>query len=243
MKTFVVDLPRYPLLQHAFLRRVSTNAALGGIISLRVADELARRAVEKQIYGLGLLCLIMLPFLALCPETKAAGPSPLVGREAPHFRVESGDGRVLDKGMLRGKVVVLFYESKDSLAKSRPLKKALSAFYNEQRKEEQELILRVPVINCTAAVWPFRGIWKRELVENSKRVGMTVYGDWDGKMAISFGMKSDDTNLVIMDKKGRVRFFHTGVVTGEGEGVNGLKKLLKDLVAEGHEKEISAKKS
>ncbi len=209
-----------------------------------VDDEFARRrAVKKQICCLGLLCLITLPFLTLCPETKATGPSPLVGREVPYFRVQSGDGRILDAGMLRGKVVVLFYESRDSLAKSRPLKKTLNAFYNEQRKEEQGMILRLPVINCTAAVWPFRGIWKRELIENSKRVGMTVYGDWDGKMAISFGMKSDDTNLVIMDKKGKVRYFHTGVVAAEGEGVNGLKKLLKDLVAEGHEKEIPAKRS
>jgi predicted transcriptional regulator len=181
--------------------------------------------------------------LALCLAAPAAVPSPLVGREAPYFRVESGDGRVLDTGMLRGKVVVMFYEARDCLAKSRPLKKALNAFYNEQRKEEQELILRVPVINCTAAVWPFRGIWKRELVQNSKRVGMTVYGDWDGEMRTSFGMKGDDTNLVILDKKGRVRYFHTGVIAGDGEGVNVLKKLLKALVAEHHEKEIPAKKS
>ena len=67
----------------------------------------------------------------------AAAPSPLVGREVPYFRVRSGDGRVLDAGMLRGKVVVMFYESKDCLAKSRPLKNTLNSFYDEQRKEEQ----------------------------------------------------------------------------------------------------------
>ncbi len=186
--------------------------------------------------------LILLLLLTTCPLVQAAAP-PLLGREAPYFRIESGDGKVLDTKMLRGKVVVLFYESKDILDRSRPLKKALTAFYQEHRKEEQEMILRVPVINCAGAVWPFRGIWKSRLMENSKRVGMTVYGDWDGKMGMSFGMKGDDTNLVIMDKKGLVRYFHTGAVAGEGETINVLKKLLKDLVTESREKGMLTKQS
>ncbi len=201
--------------------------------------------MKRSICGKNILLpvLLLLLFLMMCPAVQAVPPPPLIGKEAPYFRVESGDGKFLDTKMLRGKVVVLFYESKDILPKSRPLKKALSAFYEEQKKEEQEMIMRVPVINCTGALWPLRGIWKSRLMENSKRVGMTVYGDWDGRMGTSFGMKGDDTNLVILDKKGLVRYFHTGAVAGEGEMINGLKKLLKDLVAEGHDKQIVTKKS
>lgn len=170
--------------------------------------------------------------LAIASALHAANSSLLAGKKAPPFRAESGDGKVVDATMLRGYVVVLFYESKDVIDKSRPIKKVLNSFYDEQAREVQQMIARVPIINCTSAAWPFTGIWKSRLVENSKRVGMTVYGDWDGKMGTSYGMNGDDTNLVIIDKKGFIRFFRTGAITGNGEAANLLKKLLKDLVTE-----------
>jgi len=112
--------------------------------------------------------------LVICSALQAAASPLLIGREAPPFQVESGDGKVLQAKMLRGKVVVLFYESKDIIAKSRPLKTILNAFYKEQKKEDQQMILRVPIFDCTSAAWPFKGMWKKSLIENSKRVGMDV---------------------------------------------------------------------
>jgi predicted transcriptional regulator len=180
---------------------------------------------------------------AIWSELPAAAASPLIGREAPPFLVESGDGKVLQTKMLRGKVVVLFYESKDVLAKSRPLKTMLNAYYQEQKKEDQQMILRIPIINCEGAAWPWKGIWKTRLIDNSQRVGMIVYGDWDGKMGAAYGMKGDDTNLLILDKKGVVRYFQSGAVTGNGETAAMLKKLLKDLIAEDHVEKINPKQS
>jgi predicted transcriptional regulator len=181
--------------------------------------------------------------LVVCSALQAAASPLLIGREAPPFHVESGDGKVLQSKMLRGKVVVLFYESKDVLAKSRPLKKILNDYYQEQKKEDQQMILRVPIINCNDAAWPIKGIWKSSLVANSKRVGMTVYGDWDGKMGIAYGMKGDDTNLLILDKRGIIRYFKSGVVTSNGETAAILTKLLKGLVAENNADKIIPKQS
>ncbi|MDQ1277902.1 MAG: hypothetical protein QG555_944 [Thermodesulfobacteriota bacterium] len=180
--------------------------------------------------------------LAICSVPPAAA-SPLIGKEAPPFLVESGDGKVLQAKMLRGKVVVLFYESKDVLAKSRPLKTILNAYYDEQKKEDQQMILRIPIINCESAAWPWQGIWKSRLIENSRRVGMTVYGDWDGKMGAAYGMKGDDTNLLILDKRGIIRYFQPGAVTGNGETAAMLRKLLKELIAENHAEKIIPKQS
>ena len=185
----------------------------------------------------------MVLFLVICSGLQAAASPLLIGREAPPFQVESGDGKVLQGKMLRGKVVVLFYEDKDAIAKSRPLKAILNAYYKEQKKEDRQMILRVPIINCSSASWPFLGIWKSRLIDNSKRVGMTVYGDWDGKMGTAFGMKGDDTNLLILDKRGIIRYFQSGVITGNGETAAILKKLLKDLVAENYEDKIIPKQS
>ncbi len=197
-------------------------------------------AMKTRIYA-GMLTIVL--SLVIFSALQAAASPLLIGREAPPFQVESGDGKVLEAKMLRGKVVVLFYESKDIIAKSRPLKIILNAFYKEQKKEDQQMILRVPIFDCTGVSWPFKGIWKNGLIENSKRVGMTVYGDWNGKMAASYGMKSDDTNLLIIDKRGIIRYFQSGVVTDNGETATILKKLLKDLVAENHEDKIIPKQS
>ncbi|MCK9197735.1 MAG: peroxiredoxin family protein [Syntrophales bacterium] len=195
--------------------------------------------MKKIVVSILTVVLSLMIYSAL----QAAASPLLIGREAPPFQVESGDGKVLQAKMLRGKVVVLFYESKDIIAKSRPLKTILNAFYKEQKKEDQQMIMRVPIFDCSSASWPFKGLWKKSLIENSKRVGMTVYGDWDGKMGTSYGMKCDDTNLLIIDKRGIIRYFQSGVVTDNGETATILKKLLKDLVAENHEDKIIPKQS
>jgi hypothetical protein len=107
------------------------------------------------------------------------------------------------------------------------------------------MILRIPIINCESAAWPWQGIWKGRLIENSQRVGMTVYGDWDGKMGAAYGMKGDDTNLLILDKRGIIRYFQSGAVTGNGNGETAvmLRKLLKELIAENHAEKIIPKQS
>ena len=126
-------------------------------------------------------CLWIMVAVGLSCPTWAA-QSHLLGKEAPFFRVEAGDGKSLDAKMVRGKIVILFYECKEILPKSRPLKNVLTAFYHEQPKEIYDQIVVLPIINATGATWPFKGIWKTTLVEKSQKVGMTVYGDWDGKM-------------------------------------------------------------
>ncbi len=174
--------------------------------------------------------LLLIFLVVLLAGPVFAAQNKLVGKEAPSFRVESGDGKALDNKMIRGKVVVLFYEYKEILPQSRPLKNVLNAFYHEQPKEIHDLILVLPVINATSAAWPFKGIWKNTLIEKSQKVGMTVYGDWDGKMGAAYAMKSDDTNLVILDQNGVIRFFQSGVIGAEKSGA--IISLLLQIVNE-----------
>jgi hypothetical protein len=173
----------------------------------------------------------MLLALCLCHPVWA-GPKAFVGKAAPFFCIESGSGKVLDARMIKGKVVVLFYECKEILPQSRPLKDKLIGFFHEQPREIHDLILVLPVINATSAVWPFKGAWKKALAENSQRIGMTVYGDWDGKMGAAYGVKGDDTNLIIVDKKGVIRFFQSGPISPEKAGT--IIALLQQIANEPH---------
>jgi predicted transcriptional regulator len=40
---------------------------------------------------------------------------------------------------------------------------------------------------------------------------MTIYYDWNGKMSSDYKMKADVSNVVIIDKGGKIRFFTSGV--------------------------------
>jgi predicted transcriptional regulator len=90
--------------------------------------------------------------------------------------------------------------------------------------------VRLPIVDCSGAVWPFLGIWKRRLREHSKKEGVTIYCDWEGKMASDYKMKADVSNVVIIDKDGRIRFFSSGEV--KDEEISGVKKLLIALASE-----------
>jgi predicted transcriptional regulator len=102
--------------------------------------------------------------------------------------------------------------------------------YFEQTDALKDVLVRLPIIDCSEAFWPFLGIWKRRLREYSKKEGVTIYCDWEGKMSSDYKMKADVSNVVIIDKSGRIRFFTSGDVTDQE--INDVKQLLEALAGE-----------
>jgi predicted transcriptional regulator len=102
--------------------------------------------------------------------------------------------------------------------------------YFEQTDALKDVLVRLPIIDCSEAFWPFLGIWKRRLREYSKKEGMTIYCDWEGKMASDYKMQADVSNIVIIDKSGRIRFSTSGEFTDEE--INDVKQLLIVLAGE-----------
>jgi hypothetical protein len=153
-----------------------------------------------------------------------------IGPTAPYFRVQSGDDKELTLDIIKGKVAAIFYENKDIVAANKRLKDELNKLYYEQAKIVRDLVVRLPVIDCSDAVWPLRWVWKRKLREHSRKEGMTIYCDWEGKMFSDYKMKDGVSNVVIIDKSGRIRFFTSGEVTAEE--INDVKQLLKALTRE-----------
>jgi hypothetical protein len=154
----------------------------------------------------------------------------LIGSAAPYFRVQSGDDKELTLDMIRGKVAAIFYENKDIVDANKRLKNELNKLYFEQTDALKDVLVRLPVIDCSEAFWPFLGRWKRRLKEYSKKEGVTIYCDWEGKMSSDYKMKADVSNVVIIDKDGRIRFFSSGEV--KDEEISGVKKLLIALASE-----------
>jgi len=133
-----------------------------------------------------------------------------VGAPAPYFKVTSGDNEEITLDNIKGKVGVIFYETKDTIEKNRQLKNELNKFYASQPDSTRKLILRIPIINCKGVF--FTDIWKNNLKGNSQKEGITIYGDWDGKMFLSYGVKDAESNLIIVGKDGVVKYSFMGKV-------------------------------
>lgn len=149
------------------------------------------------------------------------------GEEAPPFSVRSGSGEVLEREMIKGRIAVIFYETRETVEVNRPLKSALNDFYSGLPDKDKGRMAKVAVVRCGSFM---PAIWRQKLRENSKRENMTIYGDWDGAMERDYAMAPGQTNFLIVGKDGMVRMQRSGAVAqSEFAGIIGLlRELLKD---------------
>ncbi len=143
----------------------------------------------------------------------AQSPQALLGKPAPSFAVESGDNKRLTLDMVRGRVMVLFYETKEASRKNSDVKDRLNGLYDRQDMETRQSIVRVPVFDCSRVFWPISLVWRESLRKHSKRVGITLYGDWDGRMGRDYQMKENESNVVLVDRRGTIRYASYGRIT------------------------------
>jgi hypothetical protein len=159
------------------------------------------------------------------------GVAPLSGQPAPPFMVESGDNQKLTRDMILGKVVVFFYEARQVIEKNEDLKNELKCLYRAQPDTIRQEIFRLLVIDCSEACLPTLPIWKTKLSENSRVQGFTIYGDWDRRMLRDYQLQGNDSNFLIIDKQGIIRYSTTGRISN-GQ-FQKIKDLLISLVKEG----------
>ena len=144
---------------------------------------------------------------------------------APSFSLVSGDNKKLSLDMLRGKVVVLFYATRDTVEVNDALSRYLDTLYAAQPQNIQSQIYRLLVVNAMEATAVTT--WKEKLSETSAKLKVTVYGDWTGGMFAAYRMRDNDSNFVIIDKKGIVRFAASGKIANSR--FEAIKKLLLEL--------------
>lgn len=149
------------------------------------------------------------------------------GEPAPSFSLVSGDNKKLTLDMLKGKIVVLFYATRDTVHVNDDLQHYLDALYDTQPQNIQNQIFRLLVVNAMEAT--SLTAWKGKLMETSAQLKITIYGDWSGAMYAAYRMRDKDSNFVIIDKRGIVRFAASGRI--DNSRFEGIKKLLLDLAA------------
>jgi len=192
----------------------------------KAMNDMKRRVRSLRLQLVATCLTLILGFSLWSP---AWGTLPPAGQPAPAFQVKSGDNQPLTLDMVKGKVIVLFYENKDVVKKNKELKNQLKKYYQDAPAALQNQVFRLVVINCTSAILPTLPIWKSKLREGSRKEGLTIYGDWDGNMLSSYRMASEDSNFLIIDHNGIVRYATTGLVPSER--IPEIKDLLKQLVS------------
>jgi peroxiredoxin len=190
------------------------NKACGDFASLRRSEEAMAKSV---LIAAALLVWSLVP----------TGAQAIIGSSepAPSFSLVSGDNKRLTLDMLSGKIVVLFYATRDTAQVDDDLRNYLDALYDTQSKTVQDQIARLLVVNAMEAT--SLTTWKEKLIETSTRLKITVYGDWTGDMLATYQMRDNDSNFIIIDKTGIVRFAASGRIDNSRFEV--IKTLLVEL--------------
>ena len=153
-----------------------------------------------------------------------------IGSSAPPFKAISGEGKALTLEDILGKAAGIFYETTDVVKQNMQLKEALGKYYEAQPESARNLIVRLPVINCSGVFLPLRGIWRSEFRKHSALEGITIYGDWTGRMFADYDIQDGVSNVFLIDKKGIIRYYASGRI--QGKEIEKVVSLFKKLVEE-----------
>jgi len=174
-------------------------------------------SLKKCLVGTLIFALLISVVFSVCLAGIKAGDM------APEFKVVSGDNEILGLEDIKGKLAVIFYETKDTTEKNRQLKDELNRFYDKQPDRAKKLILRISVINCEGVI--FKAAWRNSLKQSSIKEGITIYGDWDGKMFDAYGIKDRESNLIIIGRDGKVKYSFAG--RAQEKDFGNIRELLK----------------
>jgi predicted transcriptional regulator len=150
------------------------------------------------------------------------------GTRVGDFSAMSGDGIVIRESDIKGKVTVLFYMTKDTKETNRKAQDQLKEKYLAMDSKNRGKIIRLPIVDCSGASWPFKGIWEDQLVKNSEIEGCMVFGDWDGSIKKQFSFNDNEVYVLIIDQKGIIRFSKEGEMSQTD--IDRAKELLDTLL-------------
>ncbi|MBF9014859.1 MULTISPECIES: YtfJ family protein [unclassified Oceanispirochaeta] len=128
------------------------------------------------------------------------------GDEVPGFSVVSGSGQILIRDDLTDRKIMLFYEDRSQMSLNQDLKEYINSLSLDNNS-----VLTVAVVNCSD-VGLLKKIWEDRLVDQSRKTGIPVYGDWNGKMKNKFNYKDDSNAFLVIDEAGKVIYAREGVV-------------------------------
>lgn len=169
--------------------------------------------VNSSRFSLCVALRFLTCLLLLCGEI-AIGTPALLGSDAPEFRVSDGNDRTVNLESLKGKTVVLLYETRDEavIERNRTLKTTLKEYLYEN-PSISAMVAVIAVIDCSSAISLFKGIWKSKILEHSEKENLPIYCDWSGDIGKAYDLDATQSNIVLIDQSGKIVFIQTGRVS------------------------------
>ncbi len=153
--------------------------------------------------------------LAVAATVTLTSPSEALlrsGASKPPARVVDANGRTLDLGSVQGRPMLVVYEDKRSATLNQQLKTELSRLARGDRY--RSAVALVPVADVRDYdFWPARGFVKSAIRDESKKIGATIYCDWDGSFSRALSIQHGTSTIILFGKNGRVLFAQEGKVS------------------------------
>lgn len=153
-----------------------------------------------------------LSVLVLACIGAVAGPASAllpVGALRPAAKTVDADGRALDLRAILAKPTLVLYEDKDSSKMNAAFKDELSKLARGDRY--RDAVALVPVADVQGYdYWPVRGFVKDAIRGESKKIGATIYCDWDGSFQRAADFRRGTSSVMLIGKNRRVLFSSEG---------------------------------
>lgn len=160
--------------------------------------------------------LLSVAAFSVALSSGAALALPAEGDRAPNARVEDADGRELQMKALRGKPILIVYEDKDSTTQNQAFKDALAKLAKGDRYRNTIALAAIADVS-SYDFWPVRGFVKDAIREESRKIGATIYCDWDGSFRAAYRLRRGISNIILVGKNGHVLFAAEGTLKPEAQ--------------------------
>ncbi len=174
-----------------------------------------------------IICLI-----SLMPLTLASDVS-LIGSHAPDFSVRSGSGDILSLADISGKIAGLFFQPRfrEIVDQQKPFEQALDTFFKSLTATDQARIFRGAFIDTHNIPGLFKWLTRMKMRSQSRKLGITVYGDWTGEFASAYHARPDQFNFYLTDTSGKIVHQHQGPVSQDDS--SRIIEMLRDQLKKG----------
>lgn len=167
---------------------------------------------------------------AQAPTAPAAPVAPVVTGPAVDFALPTTAGRDRNVSAYRGKVVILFYETRGAITMNQHVKDAMGRQFNADRSLANRFAL---IAACNVAEynsWPSQYFAREAISAVARSQHIELWLDWQRSLISRLALRDGTSNIVLIDKQGRVRSRRFGRVA-DGQ----VQAFINEMLALGNE--------
>ena len=149
--------------------------------------------------------------------------------EAADFDIEETSGVVRNLRDFRGRVVVVYHEDREHTETNHALKLELHQFIQDNALSSE--ITTYGVANLHGVDGMIRDLARTAIRAMAAQYGIQILLDWEGVLhGAPFSCADHEANFLLIDRQGRIRYRHTGVI--EGAERTAMYRTLRHLLRE-----------